>query len=207
MPPGIGPGGSTRVEAVTASIVVFGATGYTGRLTVGALVRQGARPVLAGRSRSRLDEVAAEVGGGLETRLADVDDPESLRALLQAGDVLVTTVGPFLRRGRPAAEAAVKAGAHYLDSCGEAAFIREVFERLGPRAERAGVGLLTSFGYDYVPGNLAGAMAVQEAGPAAVRVDVGYFLDGGPGSTPSRGQASAGTKAALIGGFTTPSFA
>ena len=87
---------------MTASIVVFGATGYTGRLTVGALVRQGARPVLAGRSRSRLDEVAAEVGGGLETRLADVDDPESLRALLQAGDVLVTTVGPFLRRGRPA---------------------------------------------------------------------------------------------------------
>jgi short subunit dehydrogenase-like uncharacterized protein len=197
---------------VAGAIVVFGATGYTGRLTSEALVRGGVRPVLAGRSRGRLEQLADELGGRLETRVADVETPESLRALVSRGDVLVSTVGPFLRRGRPAVEAAIAAGAHYLDSCGEGAFIREVFERLGPQAEAAGVALLTAFGYDYVPGNLAGTLAVRAAGPAATRVEVGYFLAPGLGAGRRRsltggGRASAGTRAAFIGGFTAAGFA
>ena len=108
-----------------ARIVVFGATGYTGRLTAEALVARGARPVLAARSRDRVEALAAELGG-VETAVADVGDPGSVRALVERGDVLVATVGPFARFGQPAVQAAVAAGANYLDSTGEGSFIRDV---------------------------------------------------------------------------------
>ncbi|MCW2966434.1 MAG: saccharopine dehydrogenase, partial [Solirubrobacteraceae bacterium] len=150
-------------------IVLFGATGYTGDLTARAMVARGLRPVLAARNAQRLDALAAELGG-LETQVADVSAPESVRALVQRGDVLVSTVGPFVRWGEPALHAAVAGGAHYLDSTGETPFIREVFERHGPAAQAAGCGLLTAMGYDWVPGNLAGALALRDAGPAATRV-------------------------------------
>ena len=155
-------------------IVVFGATGYTGRLTCEALVDRGEKPVLAARNESRLSALASALGGGLETVTADVERPDTVRALVERGDVLVATVGPFAKFGRPAADAAIAAGASYLDSTGEPAFIRQVFERFGPAADSAGCGLVTAFGYDFVPGNLAGALALREAGEDAVRVDVGY---------------------------------
>ena len=173
-----------------ARIVQLGATGHTGGLTAAALTARGARPVLAGRDPGRLAPLARQLGGGagpLETATADVTDAASVRALVDRGDVLITTVGPFLRWGRAAVDAAVEAGAVYLDSTGEPPFLRRVFEEHGPRAERTGAALLTAFGHDYVPGVLAGALALAEAGDRAVRVDVGYSLDGGPGQGFSRG--------------------
>ena len=89
--------------------------------------------------------------------------------------MLVATVGPFVRWGGPALEAAIGAGAHYIDSTGEPAFIRRVFEREGAARRAAGIGLLTAFGYDWVPGNLAGALALRDAGDAASAVRIGYF--------------------------------
>src|SRR3954462_15402708 len=159
-------------------IVVFGATGYTGRLVSGALVRRGVGPLLAGRSADRRAQLSSELGGALETAVVDVDRPETVRELVSSDDVLGSTGGPFSKWGEPAVQAAIAAGAPYLDSTGEAAFIRAVFERHSRPAEAAGGGLLTAFGYDYVPGNLAGALALEEAGSAAVRVDVGYFMLG-----------------------------
>jgi saccharopine dehydrogenase-like protein len=157
-------------------IVVFGATGYTGALTARALIAQGARPVLAGRDRAALTALADELGG-LEVMYADVEEPRSVRALVERDDVLVTTVGPFLRYGRAALEAAVDAGAHYLDCTGEPPFVREVFESYGPKATRSA--LITAFGYDYVPGNLAAALALDRVGDDGFRVDIGYFVGGG----------------------------
>lgn len=183
-------------------IVLFGATGYTGDLTARAMAERGLRPVLAARSADRVAALAEELGG-LETRVADVSRPETVRALVESGDVLVTTVGPFVRWGAPALDAAIGAGAHYLDSTGETDFIREVFERRGPEAERAGVGLLTAMGYDWVPGNLAGALALRDAGPDAVRVDIGYFMRGSADS----GAMSGGTRASAAGAMLRPSYA
>src|SRR5918996_2025719 len=181
-------------------VVLFGATGYTGRLVAEAMVERGMRPVLAARSREKLDALAAELGGELETTVADVSDPPSVSALVERGDVLVTTVGPFARWGTPAGAAATTAGAHYLDSTGESAFIREVFERYGPAAERAGCGMLTAFGYDWVPGNLAGALALREGGDEAVRVDLGYFFTG-------QARPSGGTQATIVASLGKPGFA
>lgn len=188
-----------RVASVPGQIVLFGATGYTGRLTAAAMVRRGVRPVLAARSEAPLRALAEELGG-LETRLADVAGVggfESVRALVSgADDVLVSTVGPFLRWGQPAVRAAVDAGCAYLDSTGETPFIRDVFQRYGPAAQRTGARLVTAFGYDWVPGNLAGGIALDEAGDAAVRLDVGYFMTG---SAPTGSAGSGGTKASMAG--------
>jgi short subunit dehydrogenase-like uncharacterized protein len=108
--------------------------------------------------------------------------------------VLVSTVGPFAKWGEPAVRAAIAGKAAYIDSTGEPEFIRRVFEHHGPAAARAGVPLLTAMGYDFVPGALAGALALEEAGDAAVRVDVGYYA---LGMTAQSG--SAGTRASLVG--------
>src|SRR4051812_31833762 len=189
---------------MAARIVLLGATGHTGGRTAQALVARGARPVLAGRDPGRLEPLAARLGGDggpLETATADVTDAGSLRGLVGRGDVLVTTVGPFLQLGEPAVAAATDAGAVYLDSTGEPPFLRRVFEEFGPRAERSGAALLPAFGHDYVPGVLAGALALAEAGERAHRLDVGYSLDSGPGQGFSRG-----TVVSLLGVLLEPGF-
>jgi short subunit dehydrogenase-like uncharacterized protein len=178
---------------MASRIVVFGTTGYTGTLVAERLVALGERPVLAGRSAARLDPLAERLGG-LETRLADVARPGTVFDLLGEGDVIASTVGPFAKWGDPAVRAAIAAGGTYIDSTGEPAFIRRVFEELGPPARRAGATLLTAMGYDFVPGALAGALALEEAGPDAVRVDVGYYALGA-----GAGAMSAGTKASAVG--------
>ncbi|GAB3352019.1 saccharopine dehydrogenase family protein [Modestobacter lapidis] len=175
---------------MAARIVLLGATGHTGGLTARALTAAGARPVLAGRDPARLAPLAERLAGDgkpLETAAADVTDPATVRELLGPGDVLVTTVGPFLQLGGAAVAAAVDAGAVYLDSTGEPPFLRRVFEHAGPRARRSGAALLPAFGHDYVPGVLAGAMALAEAGDRAHRLDVGYTTDGTSGQAFSRG--------------------
>jgi short subunit dehydrogenase-like uncharacterized protein len=180
-------------------IVLFGATGYTGAMTARALVARGAQPVLAARSAERLERLADELGG-LETRIADITRPETVRALVEDRDVLISTVGPFLCWGAPAIEAAIDAGAVYIDSSGEPAFTRRVFEHYGRQAEGAGASLLTSFGYDWVPGNLAAAVALSEAGEEATRIQIGYFGQGAAGR-------SGGTQASLMSALLAPSFA
>jgi short subunit dehydrogenase-like uncharacterized protein len=171
---------------MSARIVLLGATGYTGARTAESLVKRGARPLLAGRDPARLRALADRLGD-LETARADVRDPASVRDLLSAGDVLITTVGPFLQLGEAAVSAAAEAGAVYLDSTGEPPFVCRVFEEHGPVAQASRAALVPAFGMDYVPGNLAGALALAEAGDRAHRVDVGYSMQGGRGQVFSRG--------------------
>jgi short subunit dehydrogenase-like uncharacterized protein len=174
---------------VARRIIIFGATGFTGRQVAERLAVQGAAPVLAGRSEGPLRELAERLGA--EWRVADALRRNSVFALLEKGDVLVSTVGPFAKWGEPAVRAAIAAGGTYIDSTGEPAFIRRVFDEFGPPAERAGAALLPAMGYDFVPGTLAAALALEEAGDAAVRVDVGYYAFG---MSPS-----AGTRASSVG--------
>jgi len=188
-----------EASAATGRVVLFGATGYTGDLTARAMVERGMKPVLAARRREAVEALAAELGG-LEAAVADVSDPSSLRALLERGDTLVTTVGPFARWGDPALDAAIDAGAHYIDSTGEPPFVRRVFEEGGPRASTSGTVAMTAMGYDWAPGNLTGALALSEAeGAAGVRI--GYFATG-----KGLGGMSGGTRASLMGTLTEPSF-
>ncbi|WP_462189319.1 saccharopine dehydrogenase NADP-binding domain-containing protein, partial [Frankia sp. CcWB2] len=201
---------------MTARIVVFGATGYTGRLVTAELVAVGHRPVLAGRTETRVRALAAAYDG-LGTAVVDATTPAgvadaadrtkargapsgaSLARLLGlgTGDVLVSTVGPFRRFGRPVVAAAAAVGAHYLDCSGEGAFLRHVFTEVGPRAAASGAALIPGAGFDFVPGNLAGALALQAAGGEARRLDIGYLVTGALGM-------SSGTRATLLAALTEP---
>jgi short subunit dehydrogenase-like uncharacterized protein len=154
-------------------IVVFGATGYTGELIASRLAAAGARPVLAGRSETRLSALAERLGG-LEWARADAMRQNTVFDLVGPGDVLISTVGPFAKWGLPAARAAIAAGCTYIDTSGEPAFIRTLFEELDRPARRSGARLLPSLAYEFAAGSLAGALALDEAGEDAVRGDVGY---------------------------------
>jgi short subunit dehydrogenase-like uncharacterized protein len=181
-------------------IVLFGASGYTGGRVAAAMVARGLRPVLLGRDPAKLSALAERLGG-LDTAYADAYDRTSVIEVVEPGDVLVSTVGPFHKIGWVAVGAALDAGAIYLDSAGEPPFIRSVYEWFGPDAEGTGAALLTAFGHDYVPGVLAGALALRDAGPAVDRVDVGYFVTG-------RGRLfSRGTLHSLLGIALEPGYA
>ncbi|MEV0064176.1 saccharopine dehydrogenase NADP-binding domain-containing protein [Nocardia sp. NPDC050718] len=183
---------------MTGRIVLLGATGYTGDLVLGALRRRGARPVLAGRDRTALHALA-ERSGGLDLAVADVTDAGSVAALVGQGDVLVTTVGPFERFGHTVARAAAEAGAHYIDSTGEVGFVRDLHRDLDDRARRTGSVMLPAFGYDYVPGILAGSLAAA-GHPSPVRsLDIGYFATG-----PLWRGLSQGTRTTMRDGLSLP---
>jgi short subunit dehydrogenase-like uncharacterized protein len=182
-------------------IVLLGATGYTGRLVAQALVRNRARPVLAGRSSQNLAALGVQLGKGLDTAVVDVRRPESLAELLKPGDILVSTVGPFEMLGRPVVEAAIQGQAIYLDSCSEPAVLRSVYEEVAPAAEAAGVALIPGAGFEFVAGNLAAWLALGSAGNLATGVEVGYFLSGRARTSSVGARASAGA-AALSPHFT-----
>lgn len=182
-------------------IVLFGATGYTGHLIAEEMVARGLNPVLCGRNQQRLETMSEKLGG-LDFAVADVDDPEAFRFILGKGDVLVSTVGPFLKYGKTAIMAAIEKGAVYFDSTGEPAFIQEVFDVYGKQARDMGATLITACGYDYIPGNCAAGLALEAAGPKAKRVDVGYFSTSAGQISPL--DMSQGTKKSLIMSLVTP---
>lgn len=158
-------------------ILVFGATGFTGRMVVDSLVADGRTVRIAGRSEERLKDLS-ERHDGLDWCVADVKDPASVVAAAEGCSVLVTTVGPYTWWGHVAADAALETEIPYIDITGEPGWLRKVFEEYGPKAEAKGIAMLPAIGYDYVPGNLAGALALEAAGDAAHSIDVGYFLTG-----------------------------
>ncbi|WP_018546525.1 saccharopine dehydrogenase NADP-binding domain-containing protein [Streptomyces sp. LaPpAH-108] len=184
---------------MSSRILLLGATGYTGGLVLDALLRRGVRPTLAGRSAAALTALAAR-SGGLDHVVVDATDSGALRRHLSRGDVLVTTVGPFERLGHSAAEAAAETGAHYVDSTGEVGFVRTVRDRYDRRARETGAVMLPAFGYDYVPGILAGTLAARQAGAAVRALDIGYFATG-----PLWRGISQGTRTTMRDGLTLPS--
>ncbi|GGN94083.1 hypothetical protein GCM10011579_093240 [Streptomyces albiflavescens] len=158
---------------MTGRIILLDATGFTGALVLDAMLRRGLKPVVAGRNRGAMAALAAQ-HGGLKYAVADVGDTAGVRKLVKRGDVLVTTVGPFERYGHPVAQAAADAGAHYIDSTGEVGFVRALRDGCHARARETGSVLLPAFGYDYVPGILAGTLAARQGGDAVRAIDIGY---------------------------------
>ena len=148
------------VSARTHDLVVFGATGFVGRLLAAYLAEHappGTRIALAGRSRTRCEEVrgglppAAREWAVLE---ADASDPASMAALAAQTRVLVTTVGPYARYGLPVVEACAAAGTHYADLTGEVLFVRDAIARTDARARETGARIVHACGYDSVPSDL-----------------------------------------------------
>jgi short subunit dehydrogenase-like uncharacterized protein len=139
-------------------VLLFGATGFTGTLTAEALGRRGADFVVAGRSREKLEALAARTGAR-GARVAEVGDVDTLTEALADVKVVITCVGPFKQLGDTAAEAAIRAGVHYVDSTGEGAFIQHLIGDFDARAREAGIVMAPAMGFDDVPANVALALA------------------------------------------------
>jgi short subunit dehydrogenase-like uncharacterized protein len=163
---------------MTRTVALLGASGYTGRLVAAELTRRGIDHRIGGRSAERLAQVPSP---GVR-HVVDIGDPSSLDGFMDGADVLITCVGPFALHGMPVVEAAVRTGTAYVDSTGELDFMASVYERF----RDAATAVVPACGFDYVPGDLAAAVAVDELGGAADEIDVLYRLTG---VKPSRGTA------------------
>ncbi|WP_374284877.1 trans-acting enoyl reductase family protein [Novosphingobium sp.] len=150
-------------------IVVYGATGYTGRLVAEYLAHhyQGKGPkwAMAGRSAAKLAQVRDLIGAPADTPLAvaNSDDPASMRALAESTRVVVTTVGPYQLYGEPLLAACVAAGTDYADLCGEPVWMRQMADKYHAAAQASGARIAFSSGFDSIPFDLGVLMLQQEA--------------------------------------------
>ena len=150
-------------------IVVYGATGYTGRLVAEYLAHhyQGKGPkwAMAGRSAAKLAEVRDLIGAPADTPLivADSDDAASMKALAESTRVVVTTVGPYQLYGEPLLKACVEAGTDYADLCGEPAWMRQMVDQYHEAAKASGARISFSSGFDSIPFDLGVFMLQKEA--------------------------------------------
>jgi short subunit dehydrogenase-like uncharacterized protein len=182
-------------------VVVFGATGFVGRLVAGYLAGHapgGVRIGLAGRSQQRLAEVRARLGAaaaGWPLLVADSADPVSVTALARAARVVATTVGPYRRQGLPLAQACARAGTDYADLCGEVLFIRDSIDHCHAAAAATGARIVHCCGFDSVPSDL-GVLLLHDA----ARADgAGQLTDTTLLVTALKGGVSAGTLASGVG--------
>ncbi len=144
------------------AVLVFGATGYTGRLTVAELRRRGLPFVLGGRNRASLEKLQREAGpqAAAPVRVADPAQPDSLPALFDPPvGVIINCVGPFTGLGEPVVRAAVEAGVHYLDISGEQAYLHRILTSYDSLARQRGRAVVPACGVEYALTNWAGALA------------------------------------------------
>jgi short subunit dehydrogenase-like uncharacterized protein len=182
-------------------VVVFGATGFAGRLVAGYLADHappGVRIGLAGRSRERLAEVRARLGAAASAWplvIADSGDPRSLAALAGSARVVASTVGPYYRQGLPLVEACASAGTDYADLAGEVLFLRDSIGRYHELAQSTGARIVHCCGFDSIPSDL-GVLTLHQAARAD---DAGDLEDTTLVVTALRGGVSGGTLAAMTG--------
>jgi short subunit dehydrogenase-like uncharacterized protein len=163
-------------------IVLFGATGFTGRLTAEYLAAHapaGLRWALAGRDGDRLREVRDRLGRPVDVVTADADDERALRELAGSSRLVATTVGPYIRYGGPLVAACAAAGTDYVDLTGEPEFVDRVYVEHHATAAGTGARLVHACGFDSIPPDLGALYTVQqlpEGEPIRMR---GYISGGG----------------------------
>jgi len=152
-------------------LVLFGATGFTGRLTAEYLAHHapdGLRWGLAGRNEAKLEGVREHLTtidpdlGDLPLLTADVTDDASLEDVAKRARVVITTVGPYLTYGEPLVAACAEAGTDYVDLTGEPEFVDRMYVAHHATAERSGARLVHACGFDSIPHDLGAFFTVQQ---------------------------------------------
>lgn len=183
-------------------VVVFGATGVTGRRVAAYLAERsaggGARCAAAARDPAKLERLlGGATVGSLEPIAADVDDQGSLAAMASRARVVLNLVGPYTRQGRPVIEACVAGGAHYVDLSGEIPFVRRMIDAFDAGAAEAGVKVVQVCGFESLPPDLAVRLAAETAlerfGEDLAQVDLELTAKGPPGLPRLSDAVSGGT--------------
>ena len=137
-------------------VIVYGASGFTGRLVAEYLNNtygDSVKWAMAGRSVEKLTAVRAEMGipDSIPVIAADANDPDSLTALCNQTEVVLTTVGPYQLYGEPLVAACVETGTAYVDLCGEPVWMRQMIEKYDAKAKETGARIVFSCGFDSIP--------------------------------------------------------
>ncbi|HWM84728.1 MAG TPA: NAD(P)H-binding protein [Kofleriaceae bacterium] len=168
--------------------MIYGANGYTGELVAEEAVARGIRPVLAGRRREALAPLADRLG--CELRVFDLSSPQELARNLGGVRALLLCAGPFSRTSRPALDACLAAGVHYLDITGEISVFEACHGR-GDEAARAGCVVIPGVGFDVVPSDCLAA-SLARALPGATELTLAWY---------GAGSASKGTAKTMLEGI------
>ncbi|HEY0651063.1 saccharopine dehydrogenase family protein, partial [Phenylobacterium sp.] len=153
-------------------LIVYGATGYTGRLVAEHLAQRygvggEVKWAMAGRSQAKLEQVRDEIGAPKNTPLvvADAADPAQLEAMVKRAKAIITTVGPYQLYGSELVAACAKAGTDCLDLSGEPNWMRRMIDAHDAEAKASGARILHSCGFDSIPFEL-GVWFCQETAKA-----------------------------------------
>ncbi len=149
--------------------MIYGTYGYTGELIAREAVRRGYKPILAGRSREKVEAQASELG--LEARHFGLDEAR-LDAQIEDCELVMHCAGPFSATAAPMMEACLRARAHYLDITGEIS-VFEHAQSLNDRARSAGVVVCPGVGFDVIPTDCVAA-ALKNALPDATHLALGF---------------------------------
>jgi short subunit dehydrogenase-like uncharacterized protein len=187
-------------------VVVFGATGITGRQVAAYLAERiggnGMSWAAAGRDAAKVEQVLGEIGvNAPATIVADVGDASSLAAMSSRARVVLNLCGPYTLHGRPVIEACVAGGAHYMDLTGEMPFARQVIDAFDARAADAGVKIVEVAGFEALPADLAVLLAAETArerfGEGLTEADLVASVAGPPGLPRPSDMISGGTLQSL----------
>jgi short subunit dehydrogenase-like uncharacterized protein len=151
-------------------LLIYGATGFSGRLLAREAVRRGLQPILAGRN----DEKLARIGGatGLRSRAFALDEPRAFERALAGVSVVLNAAGPFSATAGPLVTACIRHGVHYLDLTGETRVI-EAAAQQDRYARATGTMIMPAVGFDVVPSDCLAAHVCRRAGPAVTSLHIG----------------------------------
>lgn len=150
-------------------IIVWGASGFTGRLVAAYLFKQygtqgDLKWAMAGRNQEKLTAVRAEVAdSSVPIVLADSDDEASLKAMILRTKVVCTTVGPYVTYGSKLVAACITHGAHYCDLAGEVQWMRQMIDKHHEEAQANGVKIVHTCGFDSIPSDMGVYFTQKEA--------------------------------------------
>ncbi|OYV01534.1 MAG: saccharopine dehydrogenase [Burkholderiales bacterium PBB5] len=163
-------------------VVVYGASGYTGRLVCEYLREHGIPFTAAGRSASKIDAAMRAHVPGIETARYNVVEvlhtTEALTELFRGAQVVLNTVGPFATHGTEVVAACLAAGCHYTDTTGEQDWLITLDEQFGARFAAAGLLLSPGLAHMYTTGEIAAQLCLET--PGLDTLDIAVFWGGSP---------------------------
>lgn len=178
-------------------LLLFGATGYTGRLVAEYLKERygdgSLRWALAGRDRAKLERVKSELGLDVPILVGDAMDEGAMRSLAQTAKVIVTTVGPYAKYGSALVAACAAEGTDYCDLTGEVYWMRAMIDAHHETAKRTGARIVHTCGYDSIPSDIGTLALVEHARGLGLELAKVKHYAG-----ESRGTASGGTVASML---------
>ncbi len=157
-------------------VLLYGASGFTGKLTALELERRGLKFAISGRNEGRLQAMKGQLESNPEVLPLDVFDPGPLGKAVSRARVVLTCAGPFADLGKPVQDAALASGTHFVDVTGECHYMLDTYRR-DQEARDAGVVLLNAAGFDVVPTDLCAWFACNGVDDVA-QVDLAFGTSG-----------------------------